>query len=66
MSEPVELFDIAAARQIDGQATAALGGDAYVLMQRAGHAAWQAVLQYWPQARRIVVVCGPGNNGGDG
>ena len=66
MSEPVELFDIAAARQIDGQATAALGGDGYVLMQRAGHAAWQTVLQYWPQARRIVVVCGPGNNGGDG
>ena len=66
MSEPVELFDIAAARQIDGQATAALGGDAYLLMQRAGHAAWQTALQYWPQARRIVVVCGPGNNGGDG
>jgi NAD(P)H-hydrate epimerase len=66
MSEPVELFDIAAARQIDGQASAALGGDAYVLMQRAGQAAWQTALQYWPQAQRIVVVCGPGNNGGDG
>ncbi len=66
MPEPVELFDIAAARRIDAQATAALGGDGYLLMQRAGHAAWHSALQYWPQARRIVVVCGPGNNGGDG
>lgn len=66
MSEPVELFDTEAARRIDAQATAALGGDGYLLMQRAGQAGWQCVLQHWPQARRIVVVCGPGNNGGDG
>lgn len=66
MYEPVELFDSVAARRIDAQATALLGGDGYVLMQRAGQAAWQCVLQHWPQARRIVVVCGPGNNGGDG
>ncbi len=66
MNQPAELFDTAAARRIDAQATAALGGDGYALMQRAGQAAWQCALQYWPQARRIVVVCGPGNNGGDG
>ncbi|WP_269790783.1 NAD(P)H-hydrate dehydratase [Stenotrophomonas sp. Iso1] len=66
MSEPVALFTTEAARRIDAQATAQLGGDGYVLMQRAGQAGWQSVLQYWPQARRIVVVCGPGNNGGDG
>ena len=66
MNPLAELFDTAAARRIDAQATAALGGDGYVLMQRAGQAAWQCVLQHWPQARRIVVVCGPGNNGGDG
>lgn len=68
MSEPAVLFDTAAARRIDAQATAVLdaAGDGYLLMQRAGHAAWQCALQHWPQARRIVVVCGPGNNGGDG
>ncbi|SBV36465.1 hypothetical protein STPYR_11395 [uncultured Stenotrophomonas sp.] len=66
MNPPAELFDTAAARRIDAQATAALGGDGYVLMQRAGQAAWQCVLQHWPQAQRIVVACGPGNNGGDG
>ncbi|MCD9087324.1 NAD(P)H-hydrate dehydratase [Stenotrophomonas sp. SY1] len=66
MSEPAVLFDTEAARRIDAQASAVLGDDGYLLMQRAGQAAWQCALQYWPQARRIVVVCGPGNNGGDG
>ncbi|TWI12543.1 NAD(P)H-hydrate epimerase [Lysobacter ruishenii] len=41
-------------------------GDAGLLMARAGQAAWQTVLDRWPAALRIAVVCGPGNNGGDG
>lgn len=60
------LFDRNAARALDRRATALLGGDGYVLMQRAGQAAWQHLLQQWPSAQRISVVCGPGNNGGDG
>ncbi|MEZ5575708.1 MAG: NAD(P)H-hydrate epimerase [Candidatus Competibacteraceae bacterium] len=34
-------------------------------MSRAGEAACQLLGQRWP-ARRIVVVCGGGSNGGDG
>lgn len=48
------------------QATALSGGDAYGLMQAAGEAAWRGLLRHWPHAQRIVVACGPGNNGGDG
>ncbi|WP_028917434.1 bifunctional ADP-dependent NAD(P)H-hydrate dehydratase/NAD(P)H-hydrate epimerase [Pseudoxanthomonas sp. J35] len=60
------LHSAAAAREIDRLATAALGGDGYRLMQRAGQAAWRVLLQRWPRAQRIVVACGSGNNGGDG
>ena len=60
------LYDTRAARALDARATALLGGDGYVLMQRAGRAAWRHLAQSWPAARRISVVCGPGNNGGDG
>jgi hydroxyethylthiazole kinase-like uncharacterized protein yjeF len=35
-------------------------------MQRAGAAAAQWIARRWPLARRVVIACGPGNNGGDG
>ena len=40
------------------------------LMERAGRGVVEAILEEWPEieqgARRAVVLCGPGNNGGDG
>lgn len=59
------LYDVAALRQIEGRAAQRLG-DLHELMQRAGQAAWRELLANWPQAQRIAVACGPGNNGGDG
>ncbi len=58
-------FDVQALRAIEARASARFG-DGFELMQRAGQAAWREVLQRWAHARRITVVCGPGNNGGDG
>ena len=60
------LYDVAAMRRVEARAIALIGGDASALMERAGTAAWRCLLDHWPQARRIVVACGPGNNGGDG
>ena len=60
------LYDAAALREVETRAIAALGGDGFELMRRAGRAGWRCLLRHWPQAHRIVVVCGPGNNGGDG
>lgn len=60
------LFRADAVRQLETRASAALDDGAGVLMQRAGEAAWRCLLQHWPHAHRIGVVCGPGNNGGDG
>lgn len=36
------------------------------LMLRAGAAAFRLLRFRWPRARRITIVCGAGNNGGDG
>ncbi|SMO57431.1 NAD(P)H-hydrate dehydratase [Paracoccus laeviglucosivorans] len=40
------------------------------LMERAGASAAQAIAARWPkggaQALRVLILCGPGNNGGDG
>jgi NAD(P)H-hydrate epimerase len=38
----------------------------YTLMTRAAEAALKLLRARWPQARRVAVVCGAGNNGGDG
>lgn len=64
--EPARLYCTDTLRAIDRQAQQLPGVDAHVLMQRAAHAAWQAARRRWPDARHITVLCGPGNNGGDG
>jgi NAD(P)H-hydrate repair Nnr-like enzyme with NAD(P)H-hydrate epimerase domain len=42
------------------------GIDSFGLMERAGQAVAAAALRLFPAALRHVVLCGPGNNGGDG
>ncbi|TYT25164.1 NAD(P)H-hydrate dehydratase [Luteimonas viscosa] len=59
------LYDGAALRALEAEMAARLG-DGFALMARAGQAAWRELLAHWPDVQRIVVVCGPGNNGGDG
>ncbi|MFL9584874.1 NAD(P)H-hydrate dehydratase [Stenotrophomonas sp. AB1(2024)] len=66
MHELDELFDVAAARRLDAQASALLGDGGAGLMEQAGTAAWQCLLERWPQAQRVCVAVGAGNNGGDG
>ncbi len=42
------------------------GIEGYRLMLTAGAAISACVLQHYPEATRAIVLCGPGNNGGDG
>ena len=53
-------------RAMDQYAIKQLGISGTVLMERAGTAAFALVQRRWPQVRTLVVVCGTGNNGGDG
>src|SRR5688572_13702472 len=66
MSELLPLYRPAQVRAMDQHAIAQLGAGAMVLMDRAGAAAWALLRERWPDAGRIGVACGPGNNGGDG
>ncbi|MGF1768114.1 NAD(P)H-hydrate dehydratase [Enterovibrio makurazakiensis] len=43
-----------------------LGVEMYDLMERAGLAAFCLLRQRWPEAKKILITCGSGNNGGDG
>lgn len=47
-------------------AAAASGINSYSLMERAGAAVAAILLRDFPTALRAAVLCGPGNNGGDG
>jgi ADP-dependent NAD(P)H-hydrate dehydratase / NAD(P)H-hydrate epimerase len=50
----------------DEMRAAEAGHDVAELMERAGRAVAERVLERFPDARRIVGVCGGGANGGDG
>ena len=63
---PLHIHSVAQVRALDAEAMKALDISAYALMQRAGEAAFSALRSGWPMATRIVIVCGFGNNAGDG
>jgi NAD(P)H-hydrate epimerase len=60
------VFRRAEVRELDRRATAEASVPSLELMENAGHGATELVLARFPDARRIVIVCGVGNNGGDG
>jgi NAD(P)H-hydrate epimerase len=59
------LYRAAQVRELDRR-TLAAGIAGFALMQRAAAAAWQRLKQAWPEVRSLSVLCGGGNNGGDG
>ncbi|MGC4390198.1 NAD(P)H-hydrate dehydratase [Agrobacterium sp. M50-1] len=61
----LSLFDPAIMASIDAAAGQS-GIPLYDLMERAGQAVAASALRHYPQALRFVVLCGGGNNGGDG
>ena len=63
---PETLFTAAQVREQDQRAMEKGGIPASDLMQRAGEAAWNLLTLQWPAAARIQVLCGAGNNAGDG
>lgn len=63
-SRQERLHDVATTRAIEARALAQHPPG--TLMNRAGQSVARLLRAWQPQARRIDVVCGPSNNGGDG
>ena len=66
INTPLALYTAAQTRELDRLAIEQHGIAGYELMQRAAQASLDALRRAWPRARRLTIVCGPGNNGGDG
>ena len=64
--ESTRLYTAGQVRRLDRCAIETHGIPGFELMTRAGDAAWRQILARWPEAERLLVLCGPGNNGGDG
>ena len=65
-TEAQPFYRAAPMRDVDQQTCKALRISEFDLMCKAGAAALQVLARQWPDARRIMILCGTGNNGGDG
>ncbi|MFK7731219.1 MAG: NAD(P)H-hydrate epimerase, partial [Pseudomonadales bacterium] len=63
---PNKLYRTAAVREFDRVAIEQHGIAGIVLMKRAAMAMLKVAQQRWPDAISLKIVCGGGNNGGDG
>ena len=63
---PRALYTAAQVRGFDRLAIDRFGIPGLELMERAGQAAFDLIRRCWPDAGRLVVLAGTGNNGGDG
>jgi hydroxyethylthiazole kinase-like uncharacterized protein yjeF len=63
---PYALYRAAQVRELDRLAIDYYGISASTLMGAAGQALFDEIRRSWPRARRIALMCGGGNNAGDG
>jgi ADP-dependent NAD(P)H-hydrate dehydratase / NAD(P)H-hydrate epimerase len=62
----MEIVSAAEMREIDRATSEHFGIPSLTLMENAGSAVARFVLSDYPQAERVGILCGKGNNGGDG
>lgn len=60
------LYQTQQVRVLDKIAIEEFGIPGFTLMQKAGQALFTALWEHWPKAKKIALICGSGNNAGDG
>jgi hydroxyethylthiazole kinase-like uncharacterized protein yjeF len=63
---PMNVYNTSAIRALEQLAYSHQKLSETELMERAAKASLKVLVKHWPQAKRVLVVCGAGNNGGDG
>ncbi len=63
---PYALYRAEQVRELDRIAIEEQGIAGALLMERAGAAAYRLLRERWPRARHLTILCGVGNNAGDG
>jgi len=63
---PMKIVSAAEMREIDRATSERFGVPSLTLMENAGSAVARFILSDYPQAERVGILCGKGNNGGDG
>ena len=63
---PAELYRVAGVRALDLAAIEGVGISAHTLMLRAAAGVLLTLQSKWPEIKQITIVCGRGNNTGDG
>jgi NAD(P)H-hydrate epimerase len=63
---PQKIYRASQVRKLDQLAIANYELPGSTLMERAGKACFDMLVKRWPNAKRVAVLCGTGNNGGDG
>lgn len=63
---PLALYSADGVRNLDRYLIDEQGINGFELMQTAARSAFRQLLRRWPHAHHVLVLCGAGNNGGDG
>lgn len=62
----LNLYSAKQTRELDRLAIDEAGITGYSLMKKAGASAFHAIMSAWPDTKTLTILCGTGNNGGDG
>ncbi len=61
----IPLYHRPSVYRLDRQAMSLDAQPSHQLMARAALAAWNTLTEHWPEAMDLLILAGPGNNGGD-
>jgi len=60
------IYTAAQVNELDRYAMESFNISGNVLIERAGEAAFKCLMKQWPKSKRLIILCGTGNNAGDG